>query len=420
MTKTKIRMVGAVAFALAMLASAATAQTGSPPPLPASVLAEDVDPAKVDYLRSHVVASGPVTGPFRFDLPAAFYSNRLFLVGESHGSAAPHLFDLALFEDVARRTGLRDYLAECDPVQGAAFDRYVQTGEDAALRRVFDYWSSKGSQWGSQSYEDKIRGLRAVALRLQGAPVRVRGLDAIQDWSMTLDWLQAHNVAFDRAAIEAAAAGPAKAGLLLATLPPTESGEDETLAALRVALEAQAANRGREGTIVASYAALATGVLQNKPAYGMWGLAHVLQEPLKSGAPFAAQVEQSSLPSAGRIASIILVPIESTALYAVPQGEGFVPMRVDTFNVTGPLVKMDGSADLVAAAPSAEVTVYDLAGPGSPYIGALDFIHVTTSIRQDFEPGNPTTATPEYARYLGVVRGSDWAGARTGATPPGP
>lgn len=412
MTKTKIGMMGALAFALAIQAGAAIGQTGSPPTLPASVLAEDIDFAKVEYLRSHVVASGPVTGPFRFDLPAEFYDSRLFLVGESHGSAAPHLFDLALFEDVARRTGLRDYLAECDPVQGAAFDRYVQTGDDAGLRRVFDYWSSTGSQWGSQAYEDKVRSLRAIAGRLQGAPVRVRGLDAIQDWSMTLDWLQAHDIAFDRAAIEAAAGGSAKARLLLASLPPAERGEDEILAALRVALDAQAAGRGREGTIVAAYTALADGLLANKPAYGMWGLFHVLQAPLKAGAPFAAQVEQSSLPAAGRIASIILVPIESTTLYAVPRGEGFAPTRLDTFNVTGPLVKMDGSADLVAAAPPAEVTVYDLAGPASPYAGALDFIHVTTSIRQDFEPADPAAPTTDYARYLGVVRGSDWAGAR--------
>lgn len=408
-----VRMARALAFAVAVQAGAAIAQTSAPPPLPASVLTEEVDSAKVDYLRSNVVASGPVAGPFRFGFPTDFYSSRLFLVGESHGSAAPHLFDLALFEDIARRAGLRDYLAECDPVQGAAFDQFVQTGDDTALRRVFDYWSGRGSQWGSQAYEDKIRGLRAVALRLEGAPVRVRGLDAIQDWSMTLDWLQDRGVAFDRPAVEAAADGPAKARILLPALGPLQPDEDEILTAIRVALNAQAAGLGRERTIVAAYTALASGVLDRKPAYGMWGLFHVLQAPLKGGTPFAAQVEQSPLAAAGQIASIILVPIDSAALYAVPQGNGFAPMRLETFNVTGPLVKMDGSADLVAAAPSAQVTVYDLGGPDSPYTGALDFIHVTTSIRQDFEPASPGTPTTDYARYLGVVRGSDWAGARS-------
>lgn len=420
MTATRILMRGALAFALTVQAGSAIAQAGSPPPLPASVLLEAVDPAKVDYLSSHVVASGPVTGPFRFGFPEDFYGNRLFLVGESHGSAAPHLFDLALFEDIARRTGLRDYLAECDPVQGAAFDHYVQTGDDSRLRRVFDYWSNRGSQWGSQAYEDKIRGLRAVALRIEGDPVRMRGLDAIQDWSMTLDWLEGHGIAFDRAAVEAGESGPEKARLLLKALGPAKGEEHEILSAIRVALDAQAAGRGREGTIVAAYSALSTTVLERKPAYGMWGLFHVLQAPLKSGAPFAAQVEESSLPAAGQIASIILVPIDSTALYAVPQGEGFRPMRLDTFNVTGPLVKMDGSADLVAAAPAGAVTVYDLAGAGSPYVDALDFIQVTTSIRQDFEPGDPSTPTTDYARYLGVVRGSDWAGARREAPDPAP
>lgn len=210
-----------------------------------------------------MVASGPVTGPFRFRFSAAFYRSRLFLVGESHGSAAPHLFDLALFEKVARRTGLRNYLAECDPVQGAALDRVVRTGDDAGPRAVFDFWSGEGSQWGSRSYEEKMRGLRAVALRLGGGSVRVHGLDAIQ--------------------------------------------------------------------------------------------------------------------------------------------------------VTGPLVKLDGSADLAAAAPARQVTVYDLAARGSPYRTSPDFTRVRTSIGQDFEPDDPAAPATDYVRYLGVVRGSDWAGARAGA-----
>lgn len=90
-------------------------------------------------------------------------------------------------------------------------------------------------------------------------------------------------------------------------------------------------------------------------------------------------------------------------------------MPLDTFNVTGPLVKMDGSADLVAVAPAAQITIYDLAGQASPYVDALDFITVRTSIRQDFEPGDESTPTTDYARYLGVVRGSELAGARAKA-----
>lgn len=404
-----------VALVVCGCAVPAMAQTAGPPPsLPASVLSEDVDAAKVAYLRSHVVASGDVTGPFRFDLPADFYRNRLFLVGESHGSAAPHLFDLALFENVARRTGLRDYLAECDPVQGEAFDRYVRTGDDTGLRRVFDYWTAGGAQWGSRAYEEKIRGLRTVALRLRGAPVRVHGLDAIQDWPMTFDWLATHGVAVDRTAVEATK-GAARAAALLAALPAAKSGEDATLSVIRTVLTAQAAARGREGTIIASYTALANGALKDRPAYGMWGLAHVLLAPLKTRDTFASAIERSSLPAAHRIASIILVPIDSYALYAMPQGKTFAPMRLDMFNVTGPLVKMDGSADLAAAAPPGRVTVYDLAASGSPYLTSPDFTRVKTSIGQDFEPADPQSPATRYARYLGVVRGSDWAGARTAA-----
>jgi hypothetical protein len=390
---------------------------GPPPPLPASVLAEDVEPAKVAYLRSHVVASGPVTGPFRFDLPAAFYRSKLFLVGESHGSAAPHLFDLALFENVAHRTGLRDYIAECDPVQGAAFDAFVRTGDDTGLRRVFDFWSGEGAQWGSRSYEQKIRALRDISLRLHGAPVRVHGLDEVQDWAMAMDWLAAHGVTIDRKAIDGADTQTAKSRLLLASLPAAKSGEDPILSALRTTLAARAAGKGREASIIASYTALATGPLKGKTAYGMWGLAHVLLAPLKTGASFAATVQQSALPAAGQIATIVLVPIDSYALYAAPTGKGFTPMRLDMFNINGPLVKMDGSADLAAAAPAKQVTVYDLGAAGSPYLAAPDFTRVQTSIGQNFDPADPQAPATRFVRYLGVVRGSDWAGSRNNPKP---
>lgn len=407
-----MRLLLAAAAAVGVTAAAAQ-MTGPPAPLPPELLREEVDPARVDYLKAHVVAEGPIAGPVRFAWPAAFYRSRLFLVGESHGTAAPHVFDLALLAHLAERVGLRDYLAEIDPVQADAFNRYLATGDDAGLRAVFDGWTATGAQWGSRAYEAKVRGVRDLNARLGAArAIRFHGLDRVQDWPAAARWLGERGLPVDAAALTAATTLRAKAALLLAALPADARGDDAPVAALRVSLAATAAGRTREQTIFAAYEALARGALAGRPAYGMWGMFHTLQAPMQRETPFAALVAASRLPAAGHIATIVLAPLDSWTLVPVPGARGFTPMRLDMLNVTGPLAKMAGSADLAIAAPRDRITVYDLDRPGSPYRAAGDFVTVRASVGGELAPADPALPATRYLRYVGVVRGSDWAGAR--------
>lgn len=377
---------------------------GPPPPLPPEALVEAVDPTRVAYLRGAQVAGGTVEGPFTFAFGPDFYRNTLYLVGESHGSAAPHRFDAALLEHLATRVGVRDYIAEVDPVQADHLNRYLASGDPAALAPVFDQWKATGAQWASRSYADKIAAVRALDQQLGGRPFAFHGLDRIQHFPGVATWLAARGVTVDAAALTAATSRVDKARLLRAVLP---AGTDATLAALRRTLDAEIAGDGREAIAAANFAALRAGELGKRPAYGMWGLFHVLQAPMDRSVPFAALLQARG---GERIASIALVPIDSKALMPVPTGPAtFTPMKLDLFNVTGPISKMEGSADLAAVAPAGRVTVYDLDRPGSPYRNVRDFIAVKTSIRQDLVPADPALPTTRYARYVGVVRGSDWS-----------
>ena len=395
------------AFALCVVAPAAVAaQSGPPPSLPDAVLHEDIDAAKVSYLKAHVVTEGAVAGPFDFAFPADFYGNRLFLVGESHGWAATHVFDLALLEHLARRIGVRDYVGEFDPIQAEAFNHYLTTGDDAALKRVFDSWLKSGAQWGSKAYEAKIRGVRALNARLgKSHTISFHGLDQIQDWPMTLEWLQANGKFIIKAMFDKADSDSARASYILSTLPKVSRGESRTLTALRSTLAFMASGLKREPTIAASFNALANGELGRRPAYGMWGLFHTVRESVNKGMPFAALVQHGQTRFAGHVASIPLVPIDSHALMYVPGKEGLTPMRLNMFNVAGPVAKLDGSADLVAAAPAAQVTVYDLGARGSPYLSGSDLVAVKTSIGQDITPTDPAVPSVKYAQFVGVVRG---------------
>ncbi len=88
--------IATMALALALTTVPAAAQTGMPTPLPAEGLADAPNTVSVAWLKSHIVVSGPVTGGLTFAFPKSVYANRLFLLGESHGSATPQIPDLEL------------------------------------------------------------------------------------------------------------------------------------------------------------------------------------------------------------------------------------------------------------------------------------------------------------------------------------
>jgi hypothetical protein len=400
-----------LALATAIVPIAARAQM--PSPLPAEALAETVDPAKVAYLKAHVVASGPVTGPLALKLPADVYRARLILMGESHGSAAPQALDLQLLKDLNKRAGLKDYVAELDAVQAERFNRYLTTGDEADLDRVFDLWTNS-AQWGNTLFEDKVRKIRAFNQTLPAARrVRFWGLDAIQDWPLLIDWLTAAGATPDKTALDAAKGEKAKSALALTWLDASKGGDPVTRAALKIALTQRAGGGNRESVIFAAYEHLVTsGALGDRPAYGLWGVYHVLQAGVNNAPPFATRVRQSSLPAAKSMVSIGLVLLDSAVVIPAPMPGGVKMLRMDQFNIDGPMVKVEGSADLRAATTPSSLTLFDLAAPGSPYLTSPDFVAVKTSIGQNFVPDDPKAPAADYLRIAGVVRGSDWAPPR--------
>lgn len=179
-----------VVIGVVSLTGHAAAQSGMPRPLPAEDLVDPADPEKARWLASHVVAGGPVSGGMKFDFPRDFYRSRLFLLGESHGYAAPQVFDLELLTHLNARIGLRHYLAEVDPVQAVYLNRYLASGDEALLARVFAYWQASGAQWANTAFQDKVRGIRSLNLRLPAARrIRIVGIDTVQDWALAAAWV---------------------------------------------------------------------------------------------------------------------------------------------------------------------------------------------------------------------------------------
>lgn len=387
---------------------------GPPPHLPAEVLSESVDEARVRYLAGNIVADGPVTGGLVFDFPSEFYAGKLFLLGESHGSAAPQVLDLELLTHLNLRMGLTDYVAEVDPVQAAHLNDYLDSGDEAVLDRVFDLWNS-GSQWANVAFQEKVRGIRALNQSLSDERrVRFHGLDAIQDWPLLVQTLQARGVDIDAEALQAAKGGAARARI---TADALQDSGDESDAYLLAALRRQADGMDREGTIFGNYAHLVVaGPLLDRPAYGLWGLAHVLQQPVNATTYWAGRVRESGLSSASGVRSIAMYGLDSAAQFPVPLPTGVAWVRFAESNVDGPVVKLSGSANLRAASGPRRIMIFSLDGPQSPYRSGQELVALVSSMDAGLTPARDAPTT-DFVQYVGVYRDSDWTVPREGSGP---
>lgn len=410
-----MKSISMAVMALALIAAPAVAQTGMPAPLPAEVLADAPDTAAAAWLGSRIVASGPVSGGLTFAFPDSFYANRLFLLGESHGSAAPQILDLELLTHLNARIGLVDYVAEVDPVQGDRLNAYLASGDEAVLDRVFDHWTQTGLQWGNTAFEDKVRGIRALNQTLpEDRRIRFIGIDAIHDWALVREWIKARGGSIDATAWDQ---GDLKVRSVL-SLAALEGRADDAVGRRLVDLLTRlAANPHRETAIFETYAfAVRNGELGDRPAYGLWGIFHAMQGPVNGVLPFAARVRRSDLPASAATVTLAILSLDSAVQIPVRTPAGLQRLRRTEFNIDGPFVKVQGSATLRAASRPDEILMFDFDGENAP-IRPGDFMTVRTSVAQDFNL-DPSIPTSGYAQYVGVFRGSDWAPPRESDTQP--
>lgn len=408
------RFLSSAALAAVMALGAASAvQAQMPQPLPAEALIDAADETKADWLRRHVVAEGPVAGGVSFAFPQAFYENKLILLGESHGVAAPQTLDLELLTHLNARIGLTDYLAEVDPIQAEWLNRYLISGDETYLDRVFDHWDRAGAQWGNSAFEDKMRGVRALNQTLPEARrVRVFGIDAVHDWALIAEWAGVEGLTLDTAALGAAQTAADKAKVVLTALP--EAPDDQAGRRLRGLLVDQAAGVRREQAIFNSYRrAVTSRDLGDRPAYGLWGVFHVMQAGINGAKPFAMMVRESDLPAARSMASVVVLSLDSAVQIPAPTPQGLQRMRLTNFNIDGPFVMVKGAATLRAASQPQRIMVFDPSGEGSPFGAGGDFMNIRTSVGQSFVPDDQTLPTSAYAQYIGVFRDSDWAPPRS-------
>ena len=396
--------------------------------------------------------SAPVSTPVFADVPQEtlaldtpafplfdpkFYDNQLFLLGEAHGVQRPQA--LALLQHLNQRAGVRTYVTEVDCAKAYYLNEYLRTGHEATLSLVFRSWQQENSQWANRDLRAKFQQIRAWNLTLlQRRKVRFLGLDQLQDLPLAADYLNAlmHNKKLPlalRAQLDSVATRlrlPARPVLLAGVAqraaqeltrqaatcgPRLGRAYDALLLLLTNASYSRAGILEREQHIFDNFRALyRTQRLEGEKLYGLWGLAHVLQSPLQSGATlFAGLVRQSDLPLRNKVASVLCVfadcrmLLPTAFLPPVLQAQGQPFTVTDRFNHNGPLTVLDGMAELMQRTAPGSATLFKLDAPAAATTRQPIRVRYAPGIppgqQIQFAPQLPASA---YVQYLLLVRDS--------------
>lgn len=397
------------------------------------------NPEITAYLERNRIAANladPAEAPF----PEAFYMHRVFLLGEVHGIAAAQSIDLWLLKHLNMRAGVTAYAAELDLFQARLLNHYLETGDEKALKRVFQHFLRSGLQWANREYLDKFKALRAYNLTLSPERrIRIVGMDRLQDIVLgaeALDlaltnapgavWPQGERL---RAVLRTGvtAEGNAKDGALpvaaadvfstMGEAPP--SGIDaanwqvlrDTVGAL--------AQRHRAESRTAAIAENVTRFL-NDPVhagakiYGLWGMFHVLQADVFGLAPWAKQLGGTGAEFDGQIVSLTVLTVDgymmlpNRALPSFLQSASGAYTSVE-YSLDDPLLSyVTGINDLKLAAPSGPVALFDLSAKGSPFPGSdlLGSVGGLLGLLQPFNVNGASAGPRGGAQYAFLTRGS--------------
>ncbi len=385
-----------------------------------------------DYLKSHSRDVGPLGASVAFD--RAFYSKRLFVMGEVHGIAAGQALDLAILRHLNARAGVRVYVAEVDAAQAARFNAFLADGDQRHLQTVFGGWAAEDAQWGNQDFVNKIIAVRRLNQSLPASKrIRFVGVDQLQNPQIARTYLAALMRGLNLAAWPEGAA--LRDRLSEAGPVPTARAMIAELQAVRASMSADAPRdvpqarwheiraallslagaprQGREDRITANIERLydEPGMAGQK-AYGLWGLFHVIQARASGSSPLAYRLGRPGGPLSDKVGSILIVALNSqmmmpsAALPTFARGKGrYVDMPYTMDNERAVLLNGIGPISAVA---KGRATLVQLNGEGSPY-SRSDLLTRTSGFyarSQPFQIEGATASPGGAIDYLLVVRDS--------------
>jgi len=372
-------------------------------------------------------------------LDEAFYDNQLFLVTESHGYYKPNQLDAELFKQINKKTGLRYYLAEIDFSQAFYINKYLNTGNEAFLKTIYQRWYNEKAQWGSKAGFEKWKNLYNYNLTLaKGKKIIVIGLDEAQDLNMN-----------ERLLTELAANAKYKSGnkMIDSLLSFSNIDLDADTAKIflkftrRLASDISsnernykkifksnyfsfqfivrniASKKGRENNIYENFTILYKEYsIADQKMYGFWGRFHGMQDSINGGLSFAAMLKKSNLPMAAKIVSIPVFCVESASMLPtqflpeMAREKGTVFSKAAMVNDDSMVYTVDGIKTFRKFVGKNENVLFKLNGASSPFNKGLFMVESNSTFDKTFNwQGCKNAATTNYFQYAIVVSNSEWA-----------
>ena len=359
---------------------------------------------------------------------------RLILVGEIHGMKVGQEIDFAMLRLLNAEMGVRNYVGEIDPAQAAEFNAYLADGDEAHLRRVFDYWVSENAQWANREFMAKIRKIKALNDTLPAERrIRFIGLDRVQDMALMAAYLDKLLAALPegawpgqgalRAALTtdtARSENEANSPLPLAaveagkTLPAVASdGIDPAIwRALREAianLSDRALLKGREGAITASFERLANDPeLAGEKFYGLWGQFHVLNATIQGGKPFVRRLQEGDGAFKGDILSFNIINLDSEMLFPIKSFGAPEPYFDLPYSLDNPLLVFVSGINDAKEAAVAPMTLFKMNNENTPYAGTnrLGAVGGLLGMMQPFVIDASSVGPDGASQYMILAKGS--------------
>lgn len=350
----------------------------------------------IAYLEDHTrpLDLSSADGDLKF--PDSFYENKLFLLGEIHGAQTAQQVDLAMMIHLNQRLGVTWLMAELSPVEAARFNAFLDTGDETFITPVFESWLAEATQWGNQQHYDKLIALRDYnESQPEDRQIRYFGVDLIrenqqQDAAQWLARMLAEvpgdapaQIVELQSAVTSAFDAERLRPALEAALPVLEEGgsalepeDNRHVHYIAQNLLASLDGATRYGVIPGNIRTMVEefGIGDDEPIYGFWGLSHVMKTRVNGTAePMALRLQNSDLPFADGIASVLMVYADSSQnmpSYALPgflQDDG--PFTEITMSQDNPYLSyLYGIGDLKRMT-DAPATLFSPFESGSPYIG---------------------------------------------------
>ena len=380
---------------------------------------------------------------FQF-LPEEFYSNQLFLFGETHGSSIPHQADVALFKQLYRKAKVRHYIAEVDPIKAWMLNNYLKDGDEQWLRNVFKSWQEEAAQWASRSNWQKYQQLREFYQTVpRKQKFEIVGVDLIQDYSLVQYYVKElfgskqTGIELVDKFVSVSDTIKFEHRRILGELARNILSEFETSQVYRKKLGRKSTdfrifiqNAGyvgkgiyRDSGMFKTFSDIITlKHLTNAKFYGFLGFYHTLQVRYEGRFPFAASIKKNGLVrdqvslQMMAIDSKVLLPYTQEVKKMMPASfvaqlrkqspefpftERYVPYELSNYK---PMMKVNGIEWLKALTNPNSVTLFKINSPGSPFRTNKSLGEVSGF--QTLKMTDPQSVTTDAFQYIIFFRNS--------------